>query len=74
MQLGHLQLHRQDVKMRRQEVHAIPCLMAAHLQVHRLLPQELTSYDKVQWVSQVSVVSALLNPETPRNIIPALET
>ncbi len=58
MQLGHLQFHRQDVKMRGQEVHAISSLTAAHLQMHRLLLQELTScsgYDKLQWLSEASV-------------------
>lgn len=68
MQLGHLQLHRKDAKMRRQEVHAISSLLAAHLQMHRRLPQELTSfsgYQRLQWLSHASVVSALLNPKMP---------
>ena len=58
MQLGHLQFHKQADKMRRQEVHAVSCLTAAHLQMHRLLPQELTSfsgYQKLHWLSEASV-------------------
>lgn len=58
MQLGHLQLHKKDVKMKRQEVHAISCLTAADLQMHRLLPQQFASfsgYHKFQWLRQTSV-------------------
>ena len=64
MEPGHLQSHRQDVKMRRQEVYAISCLTAPHLRMRRLLSQELTSFsgcDKITWLSQASVATTSLS-------------
>jgi len=46
-------------------VHAIACLTAAQLQMHRLLPQDLTSfsgYHKLQWLSQASVANTINTP------------